>query len=398
MKTLQKTFYFFFLLISVLFVVRAKNTPYVVNPSVSSDSGLTLLTFPTGVNNLIKILKEETPEKGNLSLEIYELDDPTIENAIVDLAKDKDANFSLIYDDFISKDKNPSDREQFIENHEQKFCIDNNFECYPSSTAYNLTHTKTFLIYGKLAIIMTANLIDDASKTVNQTWNSSRDFALCTSDKNVITSIQSIFDCDMSTSDQHIKESPNNICSNIVLSPVNSYEQIKNLISQANSSIDIYMESFSQTDILDELAKKAEEGIKVRALVQDAFVFGTSWNEIRAYEFYNKYKNNKNVLNNFDIRLCHIDDTLYIHAKAIQVDEKSFYIGSVNISNNSMKEDREIGIIYTDKTIAQAIKKQFDADWNYFTETPNSYYDFNPNHQLLPYKGYQPRDPRKKDK
>ncbi|HBM16250.1 MAG TPA: hypothetical protein DD381_07930 [Lentisphaeria bacterium] len=373
------------------FAAFAAQTPTVVQPVVTSGS-MKLLTFPDAKDELISEL-DKLDSKDSLFLEIYELDDQnasklgSIENQLAELSQ-RGVSFYMIYDDFISKGS-PSDREKYIEEHEQKLCKDNNWNGYPSTKKFNLTHSKTFLAPDKFAIVMTANLVDNDESPVNQNWSTSRDFALYTTNKGVMNSIQDVFNCDTESSGDGGKHEPDasSLAPEIVLSPINSKEKLSNLIDNAKSRITIYMESFSNyktgdlTTILDKLAQKAAKGIKVKALVQDTVVMGSDWNKTRITQLYNDYKDNPTVLNNLDIRLCHLEETLYVHAKVIVVDSNTFYLGSINISNNSMNEDRELGIIISNSDIAQAIERQFRSDWDYFSSTPNSYYDLNPSHK-----------------
>lgn len=373
--------------------------PSVIEPVVS-DGSLKLLTFPDAKGELINELRSLN-DGDQLYLEIYELDDQnssgypcgSIEDALKEL-NNRNIPINLIYNDFIGKG-NPNSRESYIENHEQTMSANGNssgiITGYPSSTGYSLTHTKTFLAPGKFAVVMTANLIDDNCQIVNQLWSSSRDFAICTQDADVLNSIKTVFDCDIQASGTNKKINPTVPLQNdIVLSPVNSQDKLTTLVNSANDHINIYMEGFTDYDgtntfsVLNSLANKAEQGIKVRALVQDISVMGISWNEIRIKKLFQDYANNPAVLKNLDIRLCHMDDALYIHAKVIEIDGKNVYLGSVNISNNSMSKDRELGIITHSSVIANAIENQFNADWYYFTNIQDSYYDFNPLHSILP--------------
>lgn len=363
--------------------------PSVVSPYVKSGS-LELLTFPDGQNELLNLLNKAV--KGdNLYLEIYEMDDPNIENELISLSN-KGVQFNLIYDDFEGKGS-PNPREKYIEDREIRLGKQYGWNTYPSSTGYDLTHSKTFLDSNKFAIIMSANLIDDDASPVLQSWSSTRDFALYTTNMNVLNTLKSVMDGDIGVSGTHQKTvlSSGDISSDdVVISPDNSSDKLSKLINSATSTVDIYAESFSDyntgddSTLLDQLASLAEKGIKVRALVQDSYVMGTSWNEKRVKDLYDDYTNDSNVLNNLDIRLCHIDNTLYIHAKVIDVDSSESYIGSINFSNNSLTKCRELGIICSSPNISNAIENQFNLDWNYFSSTSSSYYDYNPLHQILP--------------
>jgi phosphatidylserine/phosphatidylglycerophosphate/cardiolipin synthase-like enzyme len=52
----------------------------------------------------------------------------------------------------------------------------------------------------------------------------------------------------------------------------------------------------------------------------------------------------------------------YIHAKMILIDDRYLLIGSMNLSSNSLDNNREHGIITTDSKTIQQFKQQFDKD------------------------------------
>ena len=62
--------------------------------------------------------------------------------------------------------------------------------------------------------------------------------------------------------------------------------------------------------------------------------------------------------------------TPYMHQKMILVDNTVAYVGSVNFSYNSTYENREAGIIFTNKSATQTISSLFEADWSNAIEVP----------------------------
>ena len=53
----------------------------------------------------------------------------------------------------------------------------------------------------------------------------------------------------------------------------------------------------------------------------------------------------------------------YVHAKMILVDDMYLIVSSINMSANSMDENREIGIILIDSFLLKQFKEQFERDW-----------------------------------
>jgi cardiolipin synthase len=53
----------------------------------------------------------------------------------------------------------------------------------------------------------------------------------------------------------------------------------------------------------------------------------------------------------------------YMHAKIIVVDGKKAFVGSVNISKNSLDNNRELGILVSDQQVIQTLEQTFAKDW-----------------------------------
>ncbi len=53
----------------------------------------------------------------------------------------------------------------------------------------------------------------------------------------------------------------------------------------------------------------------------------------------------------------------YVHAKAFVADGRTVFVGSENISATSLDDNREVGIILSNSSIARRIETTFNADW-----------------------------------
>jgi phosphatidylserine/phosphatidylglycerophosphate/cardiolipin synthase-like enzyme len=56
--------------------------------------------------------------------------------------------------------------------------------------------------------------------------------------------------------------------------------------------------------------------------------------------------------------------SLYIHAKLIRVDGRTVFIGSQNLSRQSLTYNRELWIITHNPQIAASVGRTFDSDFN----------------------------------
>ncbi len=57
------------------------------------------------------------------------------------------------------------------------------------------------------------------------------------------------------------------------------------------------------------------------------------------------------------------DPRLYMHAKIIIVDGTRAFVGSENISTQSLDHNRELGIIVSDAGVVSKLTSTFQADW-----------------------------------
>ena len=58
----------------------------------------------------------------------------------------------------------------------------------------------------------------------------------------------------------------------------------------------------------------------------------------------------------------------YIHAKLILVDDQKAYVGSVNLSTQSMDKNRELGIIIQRSDTINTLFSSFQKDWDKGTD------------------------------
>ena len=57
------------------------------------------------------------------------------------------------------------------------------------------------------------------------------------------------------------------------------------------------------------------------------------------------------------------DPRLYMHAKIMVIDGQKAFVGSQNISAQSLDQNRELGIIISDQGVLQTLQQTFQQDW-----------------------------------
>ncbi len=58
------------------------------------------------------------------------------------------------------------------------------------------------------------------------------------------------------------------------------------------------------------------------------------------------------------------DTRLYMHAKIIVVDGQKAFVGSENISTQSLDKNRELGVLVADGSVLTTLQQTFQQDWS----------------------------------
>ena len=221
-------------------------------------------------------------------------------------------------------------------------------EIYPSTALFTITHAKAAVFDHQWALITTMNL--------TRVFYFSRDYGIKTYDVNIISEFDSVFEADIKNALNQAKETPALGSSKLIWSPVNSKMGILSFINSAQSSLFIEVENLGDRDVLAALKLKAQSGVKVVVLVPACVQGGGSRNIPLMIPLAEA---------GVDARLSmppYSSENPYIHAKAIVVDQKNYYIGSENLSYNSLTQAREVGMIDADPQISSDILNSITFD------------------------------------
>gem|GEM_PF-3032179 len=141
-----------------------------------------------------------------------------------------------------------------------------------------------------------------------------------------------------------------------VLSPENSEDAIKLLLSSAERSIDVeqlYIKELwgsERSPFLEALIAAAESGIRVRVILND----DADNRELANY------------LAEKDIFVAVAKDIFEaMHNKGVVVDGEKVLVSSINWGVTSVRENREAGIIVNDAHVASYYSNLFERDWKY---------------------------------
>jgi phosphatidylserine/phosphatidylglycerophosphate/cardiolipin synthase-like enzyme len=290
-----------------------------------------------------------------LFLEMFHLDDPKIVQALI-AAKKRGVDVKVILNgtggDLTSARLGPAYRQLLAAG----------VEVRGSSPKFSITHTKAMIADGKTAIISSINLTNEVATT--------RDHGVRLEDESVIAEMQSVFDADWANAEQKTRTTPPLSNPNLIWSPVDSRQKLVDLIGAARQSIALTVENLGDPDILAALAARAKGGVHVRVMVP---MCDKNANPTLNYPYLATL-----AKAGVQTRVMPYPDTAehpYMHAKMILVDPPTggasrpgatgpyAYIGSVNFSNNSTTEARELGIVLADRAAIQSIQSTFTTDW-----------------------------------
>ncbi|MCF7834584.1 hypothetical protein K9M48_00815 [Candidatus Gracilibacteria bacterium] len=212
-------------------------------------------------------------------------------------------------------------------------------------TGYQNIQVKSDKQMGTEYIHSKVDLLDDSFwiKTNNITasaFKSSREYMFHSYDIKVKESLDKIFDKDWSGEKIEISD----IHPNLLVCNINCRAGIENLLNNAEESIFIQTQYITDPSIFEILKNKSNlSGFQIIVANTD---------------------DNDDLLNYFGPAKVKKLKKPYVHAKMILIDNKYLILGSMNLSQNSLDNNREIGIILIDQYLIDKFKYQFNLDWN----------------------------------
>ncbi|MGH2558848.1 MAG: phospholipase D-like domain-containing protein [Thermomicrobiales bacterium] len=197
---------------------------------------------------------------------------------------------------------------------------------------FSFVHIKTMTVDNRTALIMNLNLSGNA-------FRANRDFGVITTEPAHVAQAAGIFDADWSGGEP--PDGP------LIVSPINSRSELLALIDSAQRSLDVYAEVVRDLEIVDALQGAVERGVTVRLIMStETFESDPIRLELAAA--------------GVEVRLV---DNPYIHAKMLLADGQRAFVGSQNLTQTSLDENRELGLILTDPINIRRIQQIFDADF-----------------------------------
>jgi cardiolipin synthase A/B len=129
--------------------------------------------------------------------------------------------------------------------------------------------------------------------------------------------------------------------------PEDGRDPLLNELASARQSIDLFVYLLSDRPIIDALLAAHDRGVRVRLVMTDTDEDGDEERaELRAA--------------GVEVRVV---NSPYIHAKLIVTDHVIAYVGSQNFTATSMDQNRELGVLLTDRASLERLASVFAADF-----------------------------------
>jgi phosphatidylserine/phosphatidylglycerophosphate/cardiolipin synthase-like enzyme len=197
---------------------------------------------------------------------------------------------------------------------------------------FALTHAKFLVSDDSTAVIASANFSHAG-------LHSNRDLLVIDRQVTDVRAASAVFRADWDGSTPLVRDS------NIVISPDNARARLSRLLSRAHRSVSIYAEEVGDAAMERELALLEREGISVRLIL----AAGQTPTAARSL-----------VDRGVPVRQL---GTPYVHAKMVLIDGREAFVGSENLSSQSLDHNRELGLLVRGSAVDR-LSATFDSDWN----------------------------------
>ena len=210
-----------------------------------------------------------------------------------------------------------------------------------SNPAYYYTHQKTITVDGDESLILTGNL-------TSEYYSTTRDYGIVDTDAKDVAEIEKVFAADYA----HTPITPTD-GDDLLWSPTDSRARIRSVVNGATRTLDVEEEEFSDPAVVAGIVADARRGVKVRLVVEYPADYASEIAEVKAAG---------------GTVVGYSSSTgFYVHAKAIVADagrnSERVELGSINITSNSLDNNRELGIILTDHSSVNTVESVISSDF-----------------------------------
>lgn len=214
-----------------------------------------------------------------------------------------------------------------------------------TSFDFRFTHEKSLIIDDRLAFIMTHNI-------TSSSFNTNREYGVIDTVPEDVAEVIRVYEADWA------KIQPDLTNARLVWSPVNARQRWIDLIDSAQTSLIIEQNAWGAPEIIDHVVRAINRGVAVRAIFSPNYPIESDMDEP-----------NRDLIRRTGAQVKYLSRP-YIHAKMFLVDGVRAFIGSENVTNNSLDNNRELGIIFDQGDAVATVRQAFERDWGVSTNEP----------------------------
>ena len=239
--------------------------------------------------------------------------------------------------------------------------------CARTNPAFPVTHEKSMVVDGRLALIATFNFCD-------KYFTVTRDYGLVLDNEDIAAEIAACFEADWEGRTFVPTEG------HLIWSNRTSRRAICDIIDDAKHTLHLQHPKFSDVTVLDRLLHAQHRGVRVKILcggrhgISDSDILDT-FSSLRAL-----HRAGATV---------HKQHGLRTHAKLIVSDERRALVGSMNIDRSAFDLRRELGMVIENHGAVARLIETFGADW----DASSSYKAPDPMGIEIPVEADHPVDP-----
>ena len=303
--------------------------PPACDPYVPRATAPEAIIAPTGLQNTLLGLMNEA--QTDLSLMMYQLTVSGLVNGLID-AHQRGVNVRVLLD--YGQGANDWAISQLS---------NAGVPLKAAPAEFSHAHAKVMILDGSRAVVMSANMN-------SYSMSSERNYGIIDHDPQDISQLQAIFERDWEG------QGPIDLsCSRLIVSPQNARQHIIQFIQGATQQLDLAVMYLTDNDVETAVKARASAGVPVRVLLANP-------------EWIDSNPATAASLSAAGIETRYLY-TKELHAKLIIADGVAF-VGSENLSYNSLNNNRELGLLVTEPEPAALIVERFEGDWVAGTAAP----------------------------
>ena len=265
-------------------------------------------------------------ESKNISIQTYEFTKREIKNTLKKLA-DTQHQISIMIEN-----------KKFQQFQNTFTALQEEFSAYPKIQIRSDQHLATEYLHSKITLVDSGFWIQTANLT-HSSFANNREHFFYSNHSGVLQSLRTIFKKDWEGIPLEISD----LHPNLLVCNINCRKEIESMLNSAQKSIKIQTQYITDPRIFLLLSKKIAN-VEIQLILSDSI-------------------DNKKILKYFGPKQVKLIKKPYIHTKMIAIDDQTLLLGSMNLSENSLDNNREIWILLYDPKLIQQFLEGFEKDW-----------------------------------